>query len=55
MELNKIGVILRCGDASFADKNHPENYIHLGYSAIETNKINSGMDIIISQIKKMME
>ena len=49
-----MGVILRPGDTSFADENPPENYIHLGYSAIDTNKINKGMDIIINQIKKMM-
>ena len=53
--LNKVGVVLRCGDASFASSKPQENYIHLGYSAIETNKINSGFDIIISQIKKMID
>jgi len=53
-KLIKMGVILRPGDTSFADENPPENYIHLGYSAIDTNKINKGMDIIINQIKKMM-
>jgi GntR family transcriptional regulator/MocR family aminotransferase len=48
------GVVLRPGDASFIDENSPKNYIHLGYSAIDTNKINIGMDIIIKQIKKMI-
>ncbi len=57
MLCNKIlekGVVLRPGDASFIDENSPKNYIHLGYSAIDTNKINIGMDIIIKQIKKMI-
>lgn len=53
-KLANIGVILRSGDASFAEQNPPQNYIHLGYSAIDTNKINKGMDIIIHQIKKMI-
>jgi GntR family transcriptional regulator/MocR family aminotransferase len=57
MLCNKIlekGVVLRPGDASFINENCPKNYIHLGYSAIDTNKINIGMNIIIKQIKKMI-
>jgi len=53
-ELLKKGVVLRPGDASFFDQDSPKNYLHLGYSAIDTNKINIGMDIIIKQIKAMM-
>ncbi len=57
MLCNKIlekGVVLRPGDASFINENCPKNYIRLGDSAIDTNKINIGMDIIIKQIKKML-
>ena len=50
----KKGVVLRSGDVSFFDKECPKNYIHLGYSAINTNKINIGMSIIIKEIKKMV-
>ena len=32
-------------------KNSPKNYLHLGYSAVDTNKIDKGMDIIINEIK----
>jgi len=52
--LLKKGVVLRPGDASFFNQDSPKNYLHLGYSAIDTNKINIGMDIIIKQIKAMM-
>jgi hypothetical protein len=33
--------------------NHLEN-LHLGYSAIDTNKINKGKGIIVKEIKAMM-
>ena len=47
------GVAVRSGNTLFSDKNAPSNYLHLGYSAIDTNKINKGMDIIIQEIKSM--
>jgi len=53
-ELLKKGVVLRPGDVHFFGQDSPKNYLHLGYSAIDTNKINIGMDIIIKQIKAMM-
>ncbi len=53
-ELSKKGVVLRPGHASFFGANHPINYLHVGYSAINTGKINRGMDILINQIKMMM-
>ena len=47
------GVAVRSGNTLFSDKNAPSNYLHLGYSAIDTNKISKGMDIIIQEIKSM--
>tara|TARA_Y100000746_G_scaffold65810_1_gene54672 strand:- start:1926 stop:2252 length:327 start_codon:yes stop_codon:yes gene_type:complete len=48
--LNK-GVAVRSGNTLFSGKNSPKNYLHLGYSAVDTNKIDKGMDIIINEIK----
>jgi len=48
------GVAVRPGSASFYEENPPSNYLHLGYSAIDTNKINKGIDIIVKEIKVMM-
>ncbi|MDA8876611.1 hypothetical protein N9I07_00555 [Candidatus Thioglobus sp.] len=48
------GVAVRPGNASFAEKKPPANYLHLGYSAIDTNKINKGKGIIVKEIKEMM-
>jgi GntR family transcriptional regulator/MocR family aminotransferase len=48
------GVAVRPGSASFYENNPPSNYLHLGYSAIDTNKINKGIDIIVKEIKTMM-
>jgi GntR family transcriptional regulator/MocR family aminotransferase len=48
------GVVVRPGNVSFFEENPPNNYLHIGYSAIDTNKINRGMDIIIEQIKSMI-
>ena len=53
-ELFKKGVVLRPGHASFFSRNHPKNYLHLGYSAIDTRKINRGMELLINQIKLMI-
>ena len=53
-ELLKKGVVLRPGHVSFFCNNHPQNYLHLGYSAIDTRKINRGMGLLINQIKLMM-
>mgnify|MGYP002525641437 CR=1 FL=1 len=53
-ELFKKGVVLRPGHASFFSSNHPKNYLHLGYSAINTGKINRGMGLLINQIKLML-
>ena len=53
-KLLEKGVAVRPGNASFADKKPPANYLHLGYSAIDTNKINKGIDIIVKEIKAMM-
>ena len=48
------GVAIRPGSASFYEEKPPSNYLHLGYSAIDTNKINKGIDIIVKEIKIMM-
>ncbi|MDC3315984.1 PLP-dependent aminotransferase family protein [Candidatus Thioglobus sp.] len=48
------GVSVRSGNTLFNEKNPPSNFLHLGYSAIDTNKINKGMDIIIAEIKSLM-
>jgi GntR family transcriptional regulator/MocR family aminotransferase len=48
------GVAVRSGSASFYEEKPPSNYLHLGYSAIDTNKINKGIDIIVKEIKIMM-
>ena len=48
------GVSVRSGNALFIEKKPPSKFIHLGYSAIDTNKINKGMDIIVKEIKSMM-
>ena len=53
-KLLEKGVAVRPGNASFAEKKPPANYLHLGYSAIDTNKINKGIDIIVQEIKAMM-
>ena len=45
------GVAVRSGNTLFSGVNPPKNYLHLGYSAVDTNKINKGMDIIINEIK----
>ena len=52
--LLKKGVAVRSGNTLFSEKNPPSNYLHLGYSAIDTNKINKGMDIIIKEIKSLI-
>jgi GntR family transcriptional regulator/MocR family aminotransferase len=49
------GVAVRSGNTLFSGKKYPSNYLHLGYSAIDTNKINKGMDIIINEIKLMVK
>ena len=48
------GVAVRSGKTHFLEEDASSNYLHLGYSAIDTNKINKGMDIIIDEIKSMM-
>ena len=48
------GVAVRSGKTHFFEDDAPLNYLHLGYSAIDTNKINKGMDIIIKEIKEML-
>jgi GntR family transcriptional regulator/MocR family aminotransferase len=55
VELLKKGVVLRPGHASFSCSNHPKNFLHLGYSAIDTRRINRGMGILINQIKLMLD
>ena len=52
--LLKKGVSVRSGNTLFNEKNPPSNFLHLGYSAIDTNKINKGMDIIIKEIKSLI-
>ena len=47
------GVAVRSGKTHFLEEDAPLNYLHLGYSAIDTNKINKGMDIIINEVKSM--
>ena len=47
------GVAVRSGNTLFSGENSPLNYLHLGYSAIDTNKINKGIDIILKEIKSM--
>jgi GntR family transcriptional regulator/MocR family aminotransferase len=53
-KLLEKGVAVRPGNASFAEEKPPANYLHLGYSAIDTNRINKGIDIIVKEIKAMM-
>ena len=48
------GVTVRPGHASFFEEKPPSNYLHLGYSAVDTNKINKGIDILVKEIKSMM-
>ena len=48
------GVTVRPGHTSFFEEKPPSNYLHLGYSAIDTNKINKGIDILVKEIKSMM-
>lgn len=40
-KLLEKGVVARSGNVSFFDDSAPSNYIHLGYSAIDTNRVNS--------------
>ena len=53
-KLLERGVAVRPGHASFFEEKPPSNYLHLGYSAVDTNKINKGIDIIVKEIKAMM-
>ena len=48
------GVAVRSGNTLFSGSNTPTNYLHLGYSAIDTNKIDKGLDLIIKEIKAMI-
>ena len=48
------GVAVRYGNTLFSGDNSPTNYLHLGYSAIDTNKIDKGLDLIIKEIKAMV-
>ena len=48
------GVVVRPGNTHFYQDEAPSNYLHLGYSAIDTNKVNKGIDIIVREIKAMM-
>ena len=48
------GVAVRSGNTLFSGDNSPTNYLHLGYSAIDTNKIDIGLDLIIKEIKAMV-
>lgn len=54
-ELRKKGVVLRPGHASFFGHSLQKNYVHIGYSSINVNKIDRGMDIIIDQVKTMLK
>jgi len=47
-------VAVRSGNTHFYQDGAPSNYLHLGYSAIDTNKIDKGLDIIIQTIKEML-
>jgi GntR family transcriptional regulator/MocR family aminotransferase len=47
-------VAVRSGNTHFYQDEVPKNYLHLGYSAIDTNKIDKGLDIIIQTIKEML-
>jgi GntR family transcriptional regulator/MocR family aminotransferase len=47
-------VAVRSGNTHFYQDEAPSNYLHLGYSAIDTNKIDKGLDIIIQTIKEML-
>ncbi len=47
-------VAVRSGNTHFYQDEAPKNYLHLGYSAIDTNKIDKGLDIIIQTIKEML-
>ena len=53
-KLLERGVAVRPGHTSFFEEKPPSNYLHLGYSAVDTNKINKGIDIIVKEIKAMM-
>ena len=53
-KLLERGVAVRPGHTSFFEEKSPSNYLHLGYSAVDTNKINKGIDIIVKEIKAMM-
>ena len=48
------GVAVMSGNTLFSGDNSPTNYLHLGYSAIDTNKIDKGLDLIIKEIKAMV-
>ena len=52
-QLLEQGVIIRAGDTTFFEENPPTNYIYIGFSSINTNRINKGMYIIIEQIRNM--
>ena len=53
-KLLERGVAVRPGHTSFFEEKPPSNYLHLGYSAVDTNKINKGIDIIVKEIKTMI-
>ena len=53
VQLREQGVIIRAGDNTFFEENSPTNYLYIGFSSINTNRINKGMNIIIQQIRKM--
>ena len=52
--LMKKGVLIEPGKNFFAPPNQPENYYRLAFSSINEEKIDAGIKLLASDIKKFM-
>ena len=48
------GVLIEPGKNFFAPPNQPENYYRLAFSSINEEKIDAGIKLLASDIKKLM-
>lgn len=54
-EAAKQGILIESGDILFMQENAPDNYIRLGFSAIQTDKILQGLSILGALIKQLCQ
>ncbi len=52
--LRKNSTVIEPGESFFLEKKPPTNYLRLGYSSIETSKIEKGVQIIGDTVNKLM-